>query len=647
VVDGVGVTADEATREQPVADDGEPASDDGPGAQARAALAWLDAERLALALLLVPVVVSAVALLVEARPDYFPTSDHALTEMQVRDVGRHPVLVGLYSRDTWNHPGPLFFYLLTPIYRLTGSTAVGIDLGALAINAASIVAMALVARRRGGTPLMLCTLLGALSMARTLGAGYLSDPWNCFVVVFPFALLVLLAWSMACGEAWALWAAVGVATFLAQTHVGFVLLGLVLLAWGVVTLVAPFVRPYVPFPRDADEDPATSQDERRRNLWRATLITVPLTVLLWLPPVLDVLLNAPSNLREVVRWFRAADEGTHSFAEGWRVTTGQFGPKPEWLTGKLPFQFGAGESPFIHSAPLPLLLLPLAATAAVLWRRRSRSSGDADGWRLAVLLGFLLLVSIVAVSRTVGPAFDYRLRWTWVAPMIAFVLVTWTAWRLVAERWPTVERRVLTPLALVALAVLSVVHVATGANGGTAREVDSVVVAALLPDTVEAIGATGPDDGQVLVIDPFHASAYYSRAIVLELERRGFDARVEAVREPLFGRHRVVDPDEPVRARLVVVQNAGVESVAANPDLELIAEWESPAAEAGRRNAQIRDEVLADIEAGRPSGLGDPDDVADLADTEVLGELSRLGEGVPTNRAKADHVAVFLDHSGI
>ena len=65
-----------------------------------------------------------------------PASDHALTELQVRDVGHHPVLVGLYSRGDWSHPGPALFYLLAPFYRLVGGASIGMNLGALAITAA-------------------------------------------------------------------------------------------------------------------------------------------------------------------------------------------------------------------------------------------------------------------------------------------------------------------------------------------------------------------------------------------------------------------------------------------------------------------------------------------------------------------------------
>jgi hypothetical protein len=95
-----------------------------------------------------PFVVSAVALVVDVGSSYVPGSDHALSEMLVRDVGRHPVLFGLYSREDWSHPGPLLYYLLAPFYWVTGGSSIGLALGALAINGASVVGMGLIARRR-------------------------------------------------------------------------------------------------------------------------------------------------------------------------------------------------------------------------------------------------------------------------------------------------------------------------------------------------------------------------------------------------------------------------------------------------------------------------------------------------------------------
>ena len=99
-----------------------------------------------MALLVLPLVVSAALLLFDVGDTFVPTSDIALIEMQVRDVGRHAVWKGLYSRVDWSHPGPAQFFLLAPFSWLTGGSPVGPFVGALAINAAALVGMVAVAQ---------------------------------------------------------------------------------------------------------------------------------------------------------------------------------------------------------------------------------------------------------------------------------------------------------------------------------------------------------------------------------------------------------------------------------------------------------------------------------------------------------------------
>src|ERR687893_706698 len=113
--------------------------------------------RLGVALAVVPLVVSAAALLV-GQGNYVAIGDLAGTELITRDVGRHLVKLGPYSRDGWHHPGPALYYVLAVPYRLLGSTASALDAGALLVNAGSVVGMAVVARRRGGGPLVFLTL---------------------------------------------------------------------------------------------------------------------------------------------------------------------------------------------------------------------------------------------------------------------------------------------------------------------------------------------------------------------------------------------------------------------------------------------------------------------------------------------------------
>ena len=186
---------------------------------------------------LLPLVVSAIALVVKVGSDYAAGSDIGLTELRTLDVGRHPVLLGPYSRDGWNHPGPALFYALALPYRLAGSHSVGLAVGALLINALAITGIALVARRVAGLPCMLVTLVGCAVLMRSLGPVFLRNPWNPYVAVLPFGLLVYLTWAMTCGEAWALPIGVGVASFCVQTHVGYAPLAAPLLVWGAASLV--------------------------------------------------------------------------------------------------------------------------------------------------------------------------------------------------------------------------------------------------------------------------------------------------------------------------------------------------------------------------------------------------------------------------
>jgi hypothetical protein len=123
-------------------------------------------------------------------------------------------------------------------YRLLGASSIALPLGALAINGASVAGMAVVARRRGGIPLMLITLLGCALVMRSFGPEQLRLPWHAWVTVFPYGLLVFLTWAMACGDRRALPVAVLVGSFVAQTHVGYVALALPLVALGAAWLVA-------------------------------------------------------------------------------------------------------------------------------------------------------------------------------------------------------------------------------------------------------------------------------------------------------------------------------------------------------------------------------------------------------------------------
>jgi hypothetical protein len=573
--------------------------------------------RLALAFTLAPFLVAAVALLVTVGGDYQPVSDHALTELQVRSVGHDEVLLGLYSRGDWNHPGPAGFYLLAPFYWVTGGMSASMNIATLAVNAGAVAGMALLARRRGGVPLMLLTLLGCALLMRMLGADFLQDPWNCFITTLPFGLLIFLSWAMWGREAWALPAAAALATFLAQVHVGFVALAPPLVAWGALGLVV--MTALLPDPQD--------RARSARRVTKAAALTVGVLAVAWLPPVIEGIRHSPSNIASIARWFRHPEEDAHSLTEGWRVMTGQFGGVPEWLTTKRDFTL-VGESPFISSAPLPWLLVVVAVAAVVLWRRR------VDGARaLVATTGVALVVGMVAVARTVGPAFDYRLRWTYLPALVGAVVAGWAAWTVVADRWPRVGARLLAPGALVALAVLGAVNVVTGATAGTPQNGNHDAMASI---TDQVLDEVDDRDGTVLVTDAFHSGAWYARGLVLQFERRGIDVGVEPSLVHEYGRHRVADSAE-VGTVLVVTMDDTVEDIAARPQMRQIASWGALPADEMQALLDEREQLEVDLEAA----AGDADEW--MAIQERLHEIPRELTG--GTGSIAYRVAVFVDES--
>ncbi len=506
----------------------------------------------AVGLVLLPFVVAAVVQ-VAGGGDYLPISDHALTELRVRDIGSYPVLSGLFSRDDWSHPGPLFFYLLVPFYRLSGNASISINVVTLLLNGGAIVGMAVVARRRGGLPLLLCTLLACSLLVRTLGADFLSDPWNPYVTVLPFGLVVLLAWSVACRDVWALPAAAVTASFLAQTHVGFVALALPLVGLGAAWLVVAVLR-------------APDGQPTRRDVAKVLAITAAVTLVLWSPVVVDVLTSSDHNLGRIIAWFDRAEGGTHTVVEGWRVISGQLAVPPEWLTShREPFWL-TGEPTLLYRGQAPLLLA-LVAGAAVVFRRARR----ADGGRLVAFFVATFALAVFAIVRTVGPAFDYRLRWTWVVGALGFVAILWAGWTLVNGA-PRAVRRAIAGVALATLVTSTAVNAVVAARGETPRQGDTEALADVLPAVVDAVRGTG---GQVLVDNGgWDYASWYTRSIVLQLERRGIDARMLPTEEVLVGQHRVVDPDA-VSHHLIVAIDSEIARRDEEPGLRRLALWSS------------------------------------------------------------------------
>lgn len=574
--------------------------------------------RVGLALALAPLVVAAVGLVVGAG-DVLPAHDIAQLEMRTRDVGQHEVLLGPYSRDGWYHLGPALFYLMAIPYRLTGGSSVGLYLGALAVNAASIAGMASIARRRGGRPLMAITLLASTVLVAGLGPDIVRNPWNPYITVLPYGLLIFLTWAMACGDRWALPVGAVVATFVAQTHVGYVVLALPLLVWGAVWLGATELSrrrargdaPDGAGPDGAGPDGSGSgtSGSRTSGVGRAVLTTVGVVALLWLPPLIEQLTGDAGNLGKALFYFRHNDEPGQALTGALRILSQEFALPPAWTTGlRVP---GYDEPAALYGAfPLPVLLVPVVAAVVFLWRRGTR-----DARRLLLTVAFATVLGVVAIVRTTGVTFAYRLHWTSVLGMLSGVIVAWAGWLAVRPRLDPAGARRLTAGLAVALIAAAAVTSVQAARESPPEQDFAEPLAAVVPDALAYLGDVGlPDDGVVSVESASFESMLVAPGVVLALEKAGVPARLPPLSDAP-GRHRLLDDGDQVAVRLTVVVNDHVAEARRRADMVEVASWgDVPAPRAPDDPAVLRENAFMSGDVEEQRRLGE----AYMLDPEVV-----------------------------
>ena len=486
-----------------------------------------------IALAVLPFIVSAIALVARVGSDYRPSADEAWIELQIRDIGHHPVLLGPYSRFGWFHPGPLLYYLLWLPYRVTGSTGASLAIAALTLNAVVVVAIALVARKRGGLSLLVLTLLllGVLGLGE--GAQFFRDVWNPDITVLAFVLLALVAWSMSCGEAWALPVGVAVGTFLVQTHVGYGLVTAVLLLAGVAGAAITGWRRR----RDAHHP------ERVRSWIRMGVVTAAAVAVLWLPVVIQQVRDEPGNLGVLLRFFR--DHGReHSYGDAWHVVAEQLTVVPDWLHGHVVRNLYSGAVDLSGATPVAVWALVLVLAGVLAWRRTK------DAFRLDVLVVLTIVAAVVSVSRIVGEIFPYLVTWTWAVGMLTWLAIAWS----VIRWWQTrdgVDGRVGRIALTIGAAALVVVCGFNTVDAATAGNPDSAGSHAVEALVTKVRAALPKRDGVVEIqAGTTPGSAWIGAGIAAQLERDGIETRVAPDLGFAYGPDRVLTDE---RVRLVVL----------------------------------------------------------------------------------------------
>jgi hypothetical protein len=487
-----------------------------------------------------------------ARGSWLATDDYSLIELQTRAVGtRNTPLVGPYSRFGWNHPGPALFFALAAPYRIAAAQSRGLLVGGALIAGAALVTVVVASLGRDRPLLVGCFgILVAAVLLRALGAAFLWDFWNPNVIVLPFLALVLLCWRIGAGEPRALPFAVGVASFVTQTHVALAgeaaVLLLVAFGWLAATTRGPEARAAV----------------RRSLAWAAGVLAI-----MWALPIYQQFRPRGGNLGDLWRFWTTSHPGTVGFAQATHLLAHQLSIPAPWITGREPvLVFSGGVDP--RGLPFPYALVVLAVAALVAWRRRDRAAMVACAVALTVTA-----VAWISIAKIVGVPFPYLIRWAWVVGATCWIASGIALLPALAARLGVRGERALS-VALGAGAAALLVVVSAGAwsanapNDKQTRAARSLVEQATpslrkLPQPILFVPAEGG----------YHVAAIVGGVITGAVEH-GIDARYTAADRYRAGPERVVDPKVAAATALVAV-GADVATYAANPAYRMLATYDT------------------------------------------------------------------------
>jgi hypothetical protein len=562
-------------------------------------------------LLVLPLVASGVWLY--GNDHWPPLLDVAATEMRVRDVGSaHTPLVGLYGRigptlDPGNHPGPLSFYLLAPMYRMLGGSYWALEVSTLVLHCMAIVLVVWIARRRAGLP----GAMAAGMLLATLELGYgllvLTEPWIPHLPLLWFVVFLGAVWSVACGDPWLLPLAAASGSLCAQTHLAYLAVcgGLGVFAFVLVT--ASWAR-------------ARWHGVGARAPARPVAVAAAVLALLWAPPAIDEVIRRPGNL-SIIR-----DHVLHAPAPpiGRRTALGlmleRLDPVPLVLhaftdPGVLGGVWAHGEKR--RGFVVFVLWIGAAAVATRL--------GDRSLLAFHAVVAASVVAALLAISRIVGFPWNYLMLWAWAIGATMLLGIVATAARAVWSRTSEPFRRRLAPAGALGVVAIGLCAIRLAATVGvvdwrTARAAAAgwgvraaVQLDRLAADTAVAIhrgvGASAGDTGRYLVTWDRMSEGL---GFVNELERRGLRIGVLKPFGPLTGQHRVLGSDD-ATARVHLASEGSLSRWRGTTGAVEVAFDDSRTPQDIEESAQLRARVIADLhEQGR-------EDVIAAADREFNG----------------------------
>lgn len=502
---------------------------------------------------------------------YEPVGDNALIELRARDVftGDHPFLgtwssASISSGIDVNHPGPLIFDLVALPLRLFGGAA-GIAVTVATLHIVMVWLVGHVTHRAGGLTAAVTALTVTAGIVWTLGSELLYDPWQPNVLVLPFWVLLCTVWAIVSGEVGLFPLACGVGSFAMQTHMGYIIMVPILLAFAAAMSIR------------------SHRGDRISELRRPTVLSLSVIAVLWAQPLWEQFFGpGRGNLGRVVTAgtgggddFEPVENTSTGIALGIRMLGSVLALPPWWgrpgyddsIPGSTQTVTDDGlqiDAPGLRPLlPSVIGLVVMVALLVLAWRLARRAEAE------HVVAGFATLTAalVVAAATIIITPIDilglspHKVRWLWVIGAFTTYMLVMAA----LAGMPKIRRhQSLAGLGLIAaVALLATIPVHANRSGPVYFEATYESVGSLRDQLDGYLDAN--DLGPVL----FNAEGIgfaepYTAPTMAELLEHGIDLVVDdrsLARQ--LGPDREADPSDPADSgtRTIIFVRAGATAV--------------------------------------------------------------------------------------
>jgi hypothetical protein len=237
---------------------------------------------------------------------YYEAADYGADSILVEQARHFTLLIGNYSRDFFNHPGPAYLYvqatgqtLLYNMLHIVPTAWNGQVIGLYVLDSLLAGLAVFVVYGWTGYRGALATTAVLLGFA-VLHTGVLSAAWLPYQDVPAFALFLLAAGSVAAGRGRDTWIMALAGWLLIHRYAAMLLFVPLLIVVVIVLVVWPHRRRLRAALRDL---------VRARSVW---IPVVAISALFALPIVLDLILHWPGQFGKYIAYDRSSKSGGHS-----------------------------------------------------------------------------------------------------------------------------------------------------------------------------------------------------------------------------------------------------------------------------------------------------------------------------------------------